>query len=101
MRETKLSGTNRVIQLLEYCTNQLWRVLTQNAGGTLIGKMENEVLAAIKTLTVREENALVAIVTLHKSIHPYGARLQGQEGVCRFTQQCANCNADVDYTEAI
>ena len=51
---------------------------------------------------------MMARVTLHNMkqdrselIHYSGARLQGQAGVCRFTQQCTNCNADVDYTEAI
>ena len=65
MRATKLSSTDRVIQLLECCDDQLRRDLTQNAGGTLTGKMENEVLAAMKTLAVREENIMVARVTLH------------------------------------
>ena len=108
VRAMKLSGTDRVIQLLECCDDQLQRDLTQNAGGTLTGKTEDEVLAAMKTLAVREENVMVARVTLHnmkqdrgESIHAYGARLRGQAGVCKFTQQCANCNADVDYTEAI
>ena len=51
---------------------------------------------------------IVARVTLHnmkqdrgEPIRAYGARLRGQAGVCKFTQQCDNCNADVDYTEAI
>ena len=61
-----------------------------------------------ETLAVREENVMVARVKLHnmkqdrsESIHYFGTRFQGQAGVCRFTQQCTNCNADVDYTEAI
>ena len=48
VRATKLSGTDRVIQLLECCDNQLWRDLTPNAGGTLTGKTEDEVFAAMK-----------------------------------------------------
>ena len=58
---------------------------------TLTGKTEDEVLAAMKTLVVREENVMVARVTLHKqdrgeSIYSYEVRLEGQAGVCRFTQ---------------
>ena len=34
-------------------------------------------------------------------IRAYGARLKGQASVCKFTQQCAGCRTDVDYTEAI
>ena len=104
MRATKLSGTDKVIQLLECYDEQLQKDLTRNAGGTLTGKTEDEVLAAIKTLAVREENVMVARVTLHnmkqdrgEPIRAYGARLRGQANVCRFTQQCTN----VDYTEVI
>ena len=77
---TKLSGTHKVIQLLECCDDQLRRDLTRNAGGTLVGKTEVEVLAAMKILAVREENVMVARVTLHnmkqdrgEPIHAYGA----------------------------
>ena len=108
VKATKLSGTDRVIQLLECCDDQLRRDLTRNAGGTLTGKTENEVLAAMKILAVREENVMVARVTLHnmkqdrgEPIRAFGARLRGQAGVCKFTQQCTNCQANVDYTEAI
>ena len=91
-KATKLSETDRVIQLLQCCDDQLRRDLTQNAGGTLTEKTENEVLAAMKILAVREENVMVARVTLHnmkqdrgEPIRAYGARLRGQAGVCKFT----------------
>ena len=108
MRATKLSGTDKVIQLLECCDEQLRKDLTRNTGGILTGKTEDEVLAAIKTLAVREENFMVARVILHnmkqdrgEPICAYGARLRGQASVCRFTQQCTSCEANVDYTEVI
>ena len=108
VKATKLAGTDKVIQLLECCDDQLRKDLTRNAGGTLTGKTEDEVLAAMKILAVREENVMVARVTLHnmkqdrgEPICVYGARLWGQAGVCRFVQQCTNCQANVDYTEAI
>ena len=51
---------------------------------------------------------MVARVRLHamrqyrgEPVRAYGARLQGQASVCRYTQQCRSCNATVDYTEAI
>ena len=62
----------------------------------------------MKILAVREENVMVARATLHnmkqdrgEPIRTYGARLRGQAGVCKFTQQCTNCQANVDYTKAI
>ena len=108
VKATKLSGTDKVIQLLECCDDQLRRDLTRNAGGTLLGKTEVEVLAAMKILAVREENVMVARVTLHnmkqdrgEPICAYGVRVRGQANVCKFVQQCTNCQANVDYTEAI
>ena len=53
-------------------------------------------------------NTMVARVTLHivrqdrdEPIRAYGARLRGQASVCKLTQQCTGCEANVDYTEAI
>jgi len=81
LRVTKLSGADKVIQLLECCDKQLRRDLIRNARGTLTDKSEEEVHAAIKVLAVREENVMVA-VTLHnmkkdrgEPIRSYGARL--------------------------
>ena len=65
VRSTKLAGSDRVIQLLEYCDEQLRKDMTRTAGGTLANKTECEVLAAIRDLAVREENAMVAQVALH------------------------------------
>ena len=64
----------------------------------------------MKILAVREENVMVARVTLHnmkqdrgEPIRAYGARLRGQASTCKFLQQCirTNCQANLDYTEAI
>ena len=51
---------------------------------------------------------MVARVTLHnmkqdrgEPIRAYGARLRGQAGVCKFVQKCIDCDAVVDYTEAM
>jgi len=62
----------------------------------------------MKMLPVRKENVMVARVRIHgmrqdrgEPIHAYGARLQGQESVCKHTQQCKNCETTVNYTEAI
>ncbi len=58
-------GTDRVIQLLECCDDQLRKDLTRDAGGTLTEKPEDEELTAIRSLAVREENTMVARVTLN------------------------------------
>ena len=57
VKATKLSGTDKVIQLLECCDDQLRKDLTRNAGGTLTGKTEDEVLAAIKTLQLERRTS--------------------------------------------
>lgn len=64
-KATKLEGTDKIIQLLECCDEQLRKDLTRNAGGTLTEMAESEVLEAMRRLAVREENTMVARVTLH------------------------------------
>ena len=107
---TKLTGADVVAQLLECCDDDLRRDLTRAAGGTLTGKGEAEVLASIKTLVFRQENIMVARATLHnmrqdryEAIRSLGARIKGQAGICKYTTTCPrdDCNADIDYTDAI
>ena len=105
---TRLDGRDKVIQLLECCDEQLRKDLTRNAGGTLAGMTEEQVLTAIKRLAIREENTMVARVTLHnmrkerdEPIRMFGARVRGQASICKFQTQCTNCEANVDYTETM
>ena len=105
---TNISGREAVIQLLECCEEQLRKDLSRNAGGSLTNKPEDEVLAAIKRLAVREENSMVARVQLHnmrqdrdETVWSFGARLGGQASVCKFTIECPSCKKGVDYTNAI
>ena len=105
---TKLDGRDKVIQLLECCDEPLRRDLTRTTGGNLTDKSVDNVLAAIRKLAVREENTMVARVTLHnmrqdrdESVRNFGARLRGQADICKFVIDCNNCAAKVNYTEAI
>ena len=108
VKATRVSGADKVVQLLECCDEQLRKDLTRTAGGTLTNKTEEEVLTAMKSLAVREENVMVARVTLHnmrqdrdEPIRSFGARLRGQAGVCKFVTKCTNCDSELNYTEAI
>lgn len=108
VRATKMNADDVVIQLLECCSEDLRRDLTQSTGGSLLNKDINHVLNAIKSLAVREENIMVARVALQNMkqdhdevIRSFGARLRGQAGVCKFLINCPECNADVNYTEPI
>ena len=107
---TKVTGRDQALQLLECCDEPLRKDLTRSAGGSLATKSVDEILAAIKKLAVRQENTMVARVTLHnmrqdrdEPIRAFGARLAGQAGVCRFTIRCPSgtCGQDVNYTNAI
>ncbi|VDH93756.1 Hypothetical predicted protein [Mytilus galloprovincialis] len=105
---TKIAGRDKVVQLLECCDEQLRKGLTRSAGGSLTNKSVQEVLAAIKKLAVREENTMVARVTLHnmrqdrdEPVRSFCARLRGQAGVCKFFIQCPTCNTHVNYTDTI
>ena len=105
---TKVTGPECVIQLLECCDESLRKDITRAAGGSLTAQTEDNVLKAIRTLAVREENTMVARVTLHnmrqdrdEPVRNFGARLRGQAGVCKFVMVCPNCTKDVSYTDEI
>lgn len=105
---TKVTGRDRIVQLLECCDESLRKDLTRSAGGSLLSKSEEDVLRDIKKLAVREENIMVARVALHsmrqdrdETVRSFGARLRGQAGVCKFLTNCSSCNNDVNYTESI
>ncbi|KAK3754450.1 hypothetical protein QZH41_009233, partial [Actinostola sp. cb2023] len=70
---TKITGKEKVVQLLECCDEQLRKDLV------------NKEHRGDRDETVRS----------------FGARLRGQAGVCKFTTQCLECNASVNYTEHI
>lgn len=56
---TKITGQERVLHLLECCDEPLLRNLASCEGGTLTEKSEEELLAAIKELAVREDSLVV------------------------------------------
>ena len=75
-------ATNIILQLQECCDDDLRKDLTRAAGGSLTIRTEDQVLASIKKLAVREENTMVARVTLHEMrqdhsvpIWSFGARI--------------------------
>ncbi|VDI02176.1 Hypothetical predicted protein [Mytilus galloprovincialis] len=80
----------------------------RSADGSMVDKSEQEVIATMRTLAVREENTMVARVSLHgmtqnrdETVRSFRARLRSQACVCKFTLQCTGCEQNVDYTEAI
>ena len=96
------------IELREFCDQQLRKDLSRNAGGSLTHLAVEDVLKATKRLAVREENIMVARVTLHdmpqdhdEPVRAFGARLRGQAGVCKFIIECPHCKHDVNYTEPV
>ena len=98
-KATNLGASDRVLQLLECCDEQLRRDLTRAAGGTLTTKSEADALDVIRSLAIREENAMVARFSLHnmhqdaeEPIRVFGARIKGQAGVCKSNLACPRCH---------
>ena len=105
---TNITGKDIILQLQECCDDDLRKDLTRAAGGSLTNRTEDQVLASIKKLAVREENTMVARVTLYEMrqdhsepIRSFGARIQGQATICKFILPCASCSAEVNYTDQI
>ena len=102
---TQITGRQCAAQLLECCDAQLRNDLFQS-NGSMIGREENEIMAAIKQLAVTIENTMVARVGLNnmrqdhnEGIRQYVSRLKGQAGTCKFiaTEKCHNCRTEVTY----
>ena len=62
---TRVTGTDRILQLLECCDETLRRDLTRSTAG-LPNKAKQEVLRAIKSLAIRDENVMVSRVVLNE-----------------------------------
>ena len=62
---TRVTGRDRILQLLECCNEMLRRDLTRSTAG-LSNKTKQEVLLAIKSLAVRDENVMVSRVVLNE-----------------------------------
>ncbi|XP_043204419.1 uncharacterized protein LOC122371791 [Amphibalanus amphitrite] len=106
-KATGLTDTDCVIQLLECCDEGLRRDLTRFSGGSLSSKDEQTVLAAMRSLAVREENLAVARVQLHnmtqeheEPVRAFAARLRGQAAVCKFHVTC-ECGRVVSYQDEV
>ena len=80
-RATQLTGTDCVIQLLECCDEDLRRDITRSSGGSLSTQSEEAVLAAMRSLAVREENLME---DHDEPVRTFAARLRGQAAVCKF-----------------
>ena len=75
-KSTKISETEEVVQLLECLDEDLRMNLTRSIGDKINQKNSTELLKAIKTFAVREENLIIARIDLkHETragrIHPY------------------------------
>ena len=105
---TKVTGRDKIIQLLECCDEELRKDLTRSAVVCLTEQTEDDVLKAIRVLAVREESVMVARVALNNKqqdrdepIRSFGVRLRGQANICEYIMDCPSCNAAVNYTEPI
>ena len=105
---TKVSGGEATLQLLECCDEQLRRDLIRSNGGALNSKSEKDVLEAIRTLAVREENIMVLRVELSnmkqdrdEPIRNFAARLRGHATQCKFLIKCTECQKEISYMDQL
>ena len=107
-RATNITGTEATLQLLECCDESLRRDVTRANGGSLSQKNEDEVLKAIRTLAVKEENIMVLRVELSNKrqdrdepIRNFAARLRGHASQCKFNVECTDCHRVISYMDLI
>ena len=113
---TRVAGSDLAYQLLDCCNPEgLRKNLVRVHRDALASCSERDLLANIKKLAVRAENAMVARDVLSKMrqdrdepVRVYSARLKGQARVCQFVIkcQCPSCpNHDAcvgaDYSDIV
>ena len=108
-RASKLRGADLGIQLLECLEPSLRRDLTRTTRGPvpIEEREEAELLKAIKSMAVMQDNCLVATFALARmtqdrgeSCRSFASRLRGVARTCDFTEICPNCNHAVDCSES-
>ena len=106
---TQLTGESVTIQLLEACSENL-RFSMFQSDSQINQKSEANILALMKTLSVKEENVMVSRMKLHglhqeagEPIRNFVARIKGQAELCRFEIACprAECQHLIRYTSEI
>ena len=93
---TRVAGSDLAYQLLDCCNPEgLRKNLVRVHRDALASCSERDLLANIKKLAVRAENAMVARDVLSKMrqdrdepVRVYSARLKGQARVCQFVIKC-------------
>ncbi|XP_064090010.1 interferon-induced very large GTPase 1-like isoform X1 [Macrobrachium nipponense] len=93
---TKITGQEKVEQLLECCDEQLRRDLTTSLGGALTDKTEEELLAAIERLLVHEKRLTVPRESLHNLPRDSGASSDEQTGALTQTDNKGEAEPEKD-----
>ena len=95
---TGLFGNNVQIQLMETCGEKLRFAMFQY-DTKVDQKSETDILAAMKRLSVEEDNVMVTRVNLHtirqdsdEPIKNFSARLRGQAELCKFDTDVMFCD---------
>ena len=103
---THIVDREATLQLLECCEDSLRKDL-HRFHSNIATATEINALAAIKTLAVKAENAMVSRMTLmtmtqdrEEGVRNFAARLRGQANVCKFSKKCSHNPAEaVNYTD--
>ena len=97
-----------ILQLLECCEDSLGKSL-HRSHSNITTATETNALAAIKSLAVKAENALVSRMTLmtmtqdrKECVRSFAARLRGHAKVCKFSKNCShNPSETANHTDDI
>ena len=92
---TRIADHDATVEFLEFCENSLRKDLHRSQSNISMAT-EIDALAAIKTLVVKAENAMVSRMTLltmtqdrEEGVRSIGACLRGQDNVCKFSKNCS------------
>ena len=103
---TRIADHDATLQLLECCEDSIRNDLHRYHSNIAMAT-EIDALAAIKTLAVKAENAMVSRMTLltrtqdkEEGVRSFAAHLRGQAKVCKFSKNCSHNPIEaVNYTD--
>ena len=107
---TLLDATQIATALFYCCSNDLRQDIMRDIRSNIANLPENDLLAEIKRLAVKEENILVHRMKLGKmtqtpgtGIRTFLANLRGQAALCQFTSKCnvEGCDHIFDFSNEI
>lgn len=101
-------GKNSPSHLLECLSKEIYNILYSMYGPLMKDQTEENLLTNIKRLVVKQRNTMAQVMTVLKMtqesdqpVLSFIAQLKAAARLCEFKSKCAECQAEVDFTDSL